>query len=255
MMTRIFTIMILALSALVSLPRAGSAADISLTVAPEIVEITTFYNGSTVEVKGSVAAGAEVLLRVSGAGEELHVKKKGKVGGLLWMNTGDLTFENAPAVYMLYSSNTFKGSIENNAIGLGYNALENQIEILPSSDKDSFYFKEFVKLKEKQDLYSKNFEAVTYGPAADGSRPYQAQLTISPRMKQGLYTVEAYAIKDNRVIASSAVKMELKQVGFPAQLSSLAFDHSLMYGIMAVLIAIFAGLVTGVLFKDKGGSH
>jgi ABC-type dipeptide/oligopeptide/nickel transport system permease subunit len=35
----------------------------------------------------------------------------------------------------------------------------------------------------------------------------------------------------------------------------MAFEHSLLYGIMAVVIAVFAGLFMGVIFKDRGGAH
>jgi uncharacterized protein (TIGR02186 family) len=253
MMKNILITMSLVLAALISLPQTVLAAVVSLDIAPTTVEITTFYNGSTVEVKGEIAADAEVLLLVSGSGEELHVKKKGKVGGLFWMNTGDLTFENVPRVYMIYTGKKLADKLENESIGLGFNALEGIVEIKPESEENSFYFKEFVRLKESQGLFSKSGEAVTYGATSNGVRSYQATLVIPPQMKQDSYTVAAYAVKDNQVLASSTVDLKLKQVGFPAQLSSLAFDHSLLYGIMAVIIAILAGLIISAIFKSKGG--
>ncbi|MBU0484499.1 MAG: TIGR02186 family protein [Proteobacteria bacterium] len=246
----------LVLTALISLPQTGSAAEISLNIAPTTVEITTFYNGSTIEVKGDVAADAEVLVLVSGSGEELHVKKKGKVGGLFWMNVGDMTFENVPRVYMIYTGKELADKLENKSMGLGFNALEGVVEIKPESEDNSFYFKEFVRLKESQGLYSKSGEAVTYGATSNGVRSFQATLTIPPQMKQDSYTVAAYAVKDNHVLANSTAKLELKMVSFPAQLSRLAFNHSLMYGIMAVIIAILAGLIISAIFKSKGdGAH
>jgi uncharacterized protein (TIGR02186 family) len=253
----IFVTTLLALATLICLPQAGFAVEISLDVVPATVEITTFYNGTTVAATGRVPADAEVLLLVRGGGEELHVKRKGKVGGLFWMNVGDLTFENVPRVYMLYTGEVLAGALENEALGLGFKALEDQVTILPAGSENSFYFNEFIRLKEKQKLYSKNTAAVAYGSVVDGARAYQATLTIPPQMKQDSYTVAAYAVKENQVLAGAEVKLDLKQVSFPAQLSSLAFDHSLMYGIMAVIIAILAGLITSAVFKGKsgGGAH
>lgn len=253
MMKKIFLRISLVLATLISLAPVGSAAEVSLNIAPSTVEITTFYNGTTVAVDGKVAAEAEVLILVSGSGEELHVKRKGKVGGLFWMNVGDLTFGNVPRVYMIYTGKELADKIENESMGLGFNALEARVEIKPAGEENSFYFKEFVRLKESQGLYSKSGEAVTYGAAADGVRPFQATLTIPPQMKQDSHTVAAYAVRDNQVLASSTANLELKQVSFPAQLSRLAFDHSLLYGILAVIIAILAGLIISAIFKSKGG--
>jgi uncharacterized protein (TIGR02186 family) len=256
MMKKILITMSLVLAAFIAMGQAVSAAEVSLDITPKTVEITTFYNGSTVAVTGEAAADTEVLLLVSGSGEELHVKRKGKVGGLFWMNVGDLTFENVPRVYMIHTGKELADKIENETIGLGFAALEDKVEIRPASEENSFYFKEFIRLKESQGLYSKSGEAVTYGAAGNGVRSFQATLIIPPQMKQDSYTVAAYAVKDNQVLASSTAKLELKQVSFPAQLSSLAFDHSLLYGIMAVIIAILAGLIISAIFKSKGdGGH
>jgi len=35
----------------------------------------------------------------------------------------------------------------------------------------------------------------------------------------------------------------------------MAKDHGLLYGCLAVIIAITAGLITGFVFGGKGGSH
>lgn len=236
-------------------PQMAAAADISLELTPNVVHINAFYNGSTVEVKGRVPAGDDVLLRVSGEGEDLHLKKKGKVGGLLWMNTGDVSFENVPRVYMLYTGKDLADRIENPAIGLGFNALENRVQIKPAGGDNAFLFQEFIKLKKKEALYTISTDAIQYGAVENGVKSFSATLPVPPRMKQGKYTVEAFAVANNGVAGSSTAALNIKQVGFPAQLSNLAFNHALMHGVMAVVIALLAGLITGTLFKSKGGAH
>jgi hypothetical protein len=44
-------------------------------------------------------------------------------------------------------------------------------------------------------------------------------------------------------------------VGFPAVLSKLAWNHGIIYGTVAVLIAIFTGFVIGYVFKKGAGGH
>ncbi len=46
------------------------------------------YDGLNLKVQGTVPAGSDVVLRFTGAADELHLREKGKVFGLLWMNVG-----------------------------------------------------------------------------------------------------------------------------------------------------------------------
>jgi uncharacterized protein (TIGR02186 family) len=233
----------------------GWSAETTMDLLPELVQIGTFYNGTAVTVSGEVPAGSEVVVRLSGEAEDLHLKKKGKIGGLLWMNTGDLTFHNAPRVYKLYTSKALS-DLDNSPAGeFGFTALINRIEISPAAEDKGFLANEFVRLKKKDKLYSHEGDTVSFGAPEGGMKTFQASLNIPPAMKQGTYTVEVAAVQDGRILATASKPLELKQVSFPAQLTELAFGHSLWFGIMAVVIAVLAGLLTGVMFKDKGGAH
>jgi len=246
----------LMLTAAVAWQPVSAGADVSLELDPNNVRIGTFYNGTTIEATGLVPADAEILVRVSGAGEELHLKKKGKVGGLLWMNTGDVTFEHAPRAYMLNTTTTLADRLEQPAIGLGFIALEKQVEISATDEAEkTFLFQEFLKLKKKAGLYIIDTASTSYAPAENGMKSFHSVLTIPPRMTPGAYTVELFAVTGDQVVGSTTNKFNIKQIGFPAQLSDLAFNKSIFYGVMSVIIALGAGLLMGTLFKGKGGAH
>ncbi len=225
-----------------------------LKLDPDHIEIGTFYNGTTITAKGKIPTGSQVVLRITGHYTKLHLKKKGKIGGLLWMNIGDVTVGNVPEVFVLVCSKNMKDRIDDPELNLGYRFLEKMMTIEPEGEDKEFIFKEFVKLQEKSRTYGIFYDNVKYTGKADGFRTFEAVIPIPPKMKQGEYRVEAFAIKDNTILASSSEAIQLKQVGFPALISKLAFGYPLLYGIGAVMIAIFAGLLMGILFKG-GGSH
>jgi uncharacterized protein (TIGR02186 family) len=237
-----------------AVPQA-QAADVTLKLSPETVEIDTFYNGTNVKVSGVIPAGAEAVVRLNGEGEDLHLKKKGKIAGLLWMNTGDLTFHNAPKVYKLYTSKALADLDNSPAAEFGLAALINRIDISPAGEDKTFLIKEFVRLKKKEDLYSQKGDAVTFGAPEGGTKAYQAVLTIPSGMKQGTYTVDVAAVQDGRILSIVSAPLELKQISFPAALTKMAFGHAIWYGVMAVVVAILAGLFMGIVIKDKGGAH
>jgi hypothetical protein len=74
-------------------------------------------------------------------------------------------------------------------------------------------------------------------------------------LKPGGYVVEAAAVKGGVVVAQSSSQVVAQLTGFPAWLNHLAFGRSLLYGIMATVIAIVSGLVIGLIFQGKGGAH
>jgi uncharacterized protein (TIGR02186 family) len=232
-----------------------SAAPVELHLDKSAIEISTFYNGTTVLATGRVPAGSEAVVRVSGKAEDLHLKKKGKVGGLLWMNTGDLTIENAPKIYMLYASTTGQEALADPKLGASLDSLRNRIKILPENEDQQFFFNEFLKMKKHDAVYAEFPGTVIYSDQPDGARQFQASLQIPPRMSEDDYTIEVLAVKEGQLIGQAHSDLQVKMVGFPEQLSRMAFHRSLLYGVLSVLIAVAAGFFMGTLFRGKGGSH
>ncbi len=234
---------------------APARAATSLQVDRPRVEISAFYNGTVVRATGTVPAGAEAVIRVSGRPETLHLKKKGKAAGVLWMNIGDLTFANAPKVYMLYSSDGEGALFGKPDLEFSYKALERRVEIEPAGEDKGFWFGEFLKLKKKNEVYAEFPGAIVWDGEDGDGRTFHVDLVVPPRMGADDYRIDLYAVKDGAIVGTASSRLEIRQVGFPKKLTSLAFDHALLYGVFSVLIAVAAGLLMGVLFKDKGGAH
>jgi hypothetical protein len=62
-------------------------------------------------------------------------------------------------------------------------------------------------------------------------------------------------VQNGTIVASYDHSLTVALESFPKILSMLAFDHGAIYGILATLIAVVAGLITGVLFKGGKGAH
>jgi hypothetical protein len=67
--------------------------------------------------------------------------------------------------------------------------------------------------------------------------------------------VEVLAVRDGHVVERASTKMLVEQAGLVAALSGMATNHAALYGIMAVVVALVAGLGVGAIFKKGGGSH
>lgn len=247
------------LIALVVIPgfaRSSQATEEPLLIelAAKTVKISTFYNGTTLEVTGSVPVANDVVLQVRGPKQDVHLKEKGKVAGFLWMNKSDVSLENIPAVYMVYTPTGATKNFISPELGIGYKSLVRDITISPESADKDFIFGEYVKLMEEAGVYAINEAAIAYGEPHDGMKGFSTTLTIPSKMSAGKYTVEAIAVKNGLVKGKTREELTLELSGLPAAISSLAFDKPLLYGFMSVFIALAAGLIIGVIFRG-GGAH
>jgi uncharacterized protein (TIGR02186 family) len=261
MSRKIVITLFLLFASLVSLPPALRAEPVTVNLEPPGVNISAFYNGTDVNVRGEAPTDAELLIRLSDTRHDVTFKKKGKVGGLLWMNIGEVTLENVPSVYLLYTSKGLgdKALAENtnkwDSLGLGFDAIKQKMQVLSTPNDKEVVFKEFMKLKKHEDLYKLEPDAVHFTGANGAMKTYTATIHVPPRLKPGTYQVDVIAVSGNKIIEGASEQLKLTQIGFPAFLSSMAFNRALLYGIMSVVIAIFAGLGTSMIFRSKGGAH
>ena len=234
------------------LPQNARAAQVELSLDRPTIKITTFYNGTTLKINGSVPADTEAVLQVEGPRHNVPLKVKGKVAGVLWMNKTDVELEKTPAVYMIYSSSGLTLTPET---GVGYGALEEHISIIPETADKQFVFGEYIKLMEKSGVYGIFKGGLNYAESRDGRRSFSATITIPPKMNAGDYTITAVAVKNGKNTAQATKQLTIVLSGLPKAIASLAFGMPLLFGIMAVFIAVATGLIIGVLFKGGGGAH
>jgi uncharacterized protein (TIGR02186 family) len=240
---------------------ADSMVSVKAEHEPNLIAIGAFFNGTQLTVSGKVAAENEVVVIVKGKQEELTIKKKGKALGLLWMNLGDVHFKKVPNLYLLYSS---KGMMELAAselktweqLGIGFESLKKQMEIEAPQAERNDLAQEFLKLKQNQGLYASHQGEISFGQKSGTEKSFNAAVWIPPRIPPGEYQVQVMEIHNGITVGNSMDRLKVKEQGIPFMISSLAFNHSLFYGFLAVLIAVAAGLMMDFFFgTGKGGAH
>ncbi len=253
---------IVTISLLFLLPGFGNCTQkIQVKVEPASLLLGTFYRGADIKVMGSVPAGSDVVVRFMGIKKDLHLKKKGKVLGLLWMNLDTFVFKGIPNVCLIYSNKQLaSGSREasgssNDAWRLSLEALESQIDIEPEPKDKTFLVKELVKMKKLEGLYVENSEGVKVTQKGGDIEPFEAHVKVPSSLTPGNYAVEVYALADGNITGSKVIPIEAKLVGLPAFLYKMAFKHALLYGVLATIVAILGGLLMGLIFGAGKGAH
>jgi hypothetical protein len=242
----------------------------AIQIEPSRVEVGLFYNGATVTVRVEVPAGYQAALLLSARPGSLELKRLGKRGGILWMGVGHVAFENVPAVYQVLSSAPLPqlGAPETLATWkLGYKSL------VPDDAPGAYLRSQLVGLKEHEGLFAiqptglmpvaqaagSPHVATIKGPGNGSATSALAAKTVvlqgafrlPPRAPVGDYTLELIGFKDGHAVGLNSASLQLEQVGMVLQLRRFAFDHGLAYGIVASLIAVVVGLLTGLIFQPK----
>jgi len=244
---------LLCILALVVAPHLADAAQpITVSANPSDILIGSRYSGIGLKVQGTAPAGSDVILRFTGAPSELHLREKGKVFGLLWMNVGTVSVDNVPGVCIIDSSDSF-GKLGSVATPFSLAGLIKDVSVEQSAAAEGIDIgKELLMLKKDEHLYSESENGVRLGPDEDGSRTFSAVLPVPSALAPGKYLVEAIAVRDGAVVAKTSTAIAARMVGFPDWLSKMAFDRSLLYGILATVIALVSGLVIGLVFQHRG---
>jgi uncharacterized protein (TIGR02186 family) len=258
---KILCIVVLVWAGLLPLPpRASATLPIQLHVVPGEIRMGLSYNGVEVSIAGQIPSDSEVLVRIMGKAEQQRLKKKGRVLGLLWMNKRTIRFDNVPSVFLLYPSAALAGQAQSRSeqwrrLGLGFETLKERVEIRPATEDKEALFREFMKLKEEGALYGTVPDAIHYQEKGDGLKSFTCIAPLPANLAQGEYSIEAAAVKDGAIVARGSLPINAAETGVTAELASLAFNHGTLYGGLAVLVALLAGSLTGVIFKGGRGAH
>lgn len=234
-------------------------AMLSASVNPQSISIGATFNGRDIIISGDVSKDTEILIRITGKNKAEKFKKKGKLFGLLWMNLSTIEMKNIPSMMLIAPSDYLEKWMEKypgqwKSMGLGFDTVKDNITILPKSENKNLIFKELFKLKKKAGLYGIRKKTIIYTDNEEITA-YEARIHLTAALPPGEYHIEIFAVRDGRVLEKKILPLPVRQVGFPAFLSSLAFENGLLYGILAVIIAVMAGLIIGFMFRGGQGAH
>jgi hypothetical protein len=211
-------------------------------------------------VRGQSDPGVDLVIKITSPESHQVFKQKGKVGGVLWMNVGELKFENTPGFYGLYSTKKVdfiltQQELEKHVIG--YPALKKHVEINPvvTEEEKTKWFEEFVKYKESSRLYTYSSGLISTTTNTNGRQDYFIMTEWPYQAAPGDYLVTVYAVKNSRVLEQAESRVKVEQVGAVKMLANMAKNDAAFYGVLSIGIALSAGFGVGMVFRKGGGSH
>ena len=231
--------LLLSILILFSGPAHAQGKPMQLELAEPRVDITTGFNGARVVLFGTTAEdNPQLAVTLKGPKQTIVMRQKKRTLGA-WMNRDSMEFRIVPTYYdyaLSISEDAFAQSVlEQGEIGvdrLGFYAEDEAAPDMIANFRDAL-------IRERQE---KGFYPVAAGEILFlNPRFFKVSFDLPPGVPTGNYTIEAMAISDAQITARETRTLQVGQVGFNARVYLFADEHSFLYGVFAVLMALAAG--------------
>ncbi|MDH3239121.1 MAG: TIGR02186 family protein [Alphaproteobacteria bacterium] len=235
--------------ALAAAPGRGGAGAQELVAdsSRHLVAITTGFVGTEVLLFGATEGRGDVIIVVRGPARNEVTRRKGRHGGI-WINEAEVTFTNVPSYYWLASSKPIDNllrpeALERHGIGVNHLALVTPKKV---GEKELAGFRAgLLRNKIKDGLFTTKPRDIAFL----GDRLFRTAIYFPANVPTGPYTVQVFLVREGRVAGAQTVPLNIAKVGIGADVYHFAHASSALYGIFAIVIALAAGLLAGVIFR------
>jgi len=228
--------------------RAANASEITVDLADPVVQITAGFSGTDLLLFGVAPGDGDIVIVIRGPIHDEIVRKKDRVLGV-WVNKDEITLEDVPAFYAMASNRALDeflpGGIANiHQIGLENLQFNPKDKSLVTEDWDHFRHA-LLRNKQRQELY-------TWDPLPlifKGNRLFRTKVRFPANVSVGTFGIETYLIRKGELVDSHTTLLNVRKFGVEASVYDFAHRQSFAYGILAVLIACFAGWAANAAFR------
>ena len=238
--------------------KRASAESIVADMSDRVIRITSNFTGSRIVVFGmierdrnTVARGDpyDLVIVVRGWDQTLVSRRKERVAGI-WVNKKKRVYRNVPNFYVM-SSNRKLGDIAHASLladlqlGTNYLMLPTGFDPLKSALPDDPFRDAALRLKRGEGLYRDDLSTIAFLNDA----MFRSTVDIPANVEVGTYEVTTYLFRGGVLLHTMSQPLNVSKTGFEQLTYSLAYDYSLIYGLLCVVIAVITGWFAGVVFR------
>ncbi|MGB1033814.1 MAG: TIGR02186 family protein, partial [Primorskyibacter sp.] len=232
----------------------AQAEDIVLGLSRDSIQITTNFSGTELLIYGAIRREAAIpddpmglILTVAGPSEEVTVYKKDRVAGI-WVNTENVTIEAAPAFYAVASNAPLddilsKGADRRHAVSIN-RAIRSIWARVTHGDVGAFV-DAVIRIRENKGLYRLEESAVKI----DDETLFSARVRMPADLTEGRYETRIFLTRGGEVVSKYTRDIDVRKVGLERFLYNLSREQPLVYGLMSLAIATFAGWAASAAFR------
>jgi uncharacterized protein (TIGR02186 family) len=240
---------------------AGSArAEILVTgISDNTISISSNFTGAELVLFGTVERDAQSIARrqgydivviVRGPQQAITVRQKERIAGI-WANRNAWTFDDAYGFLAILSNRPLadiasESARDDFAIGLtrqNYTASNGNATF--SNEQRLAFSEALLRQMQARQLYLQNEEGVEFL----SDTLFTARIAVPAYVPVGTFEADIMLFGDGALLAQQTVELDVRKTGFEQFTYALATEQPLVYGVVAVILAVLAGWLASVMFK------
>ena len=228
--------------------------EVVLGMSQDEVAITATFDGSDILVFGAVKREREipegtmhVIVTISGPSVPVLVRRKEKTYGI-WTNRDMVVVDAAPSFYAVATSGHWHQVLSENedlrhkvSINRAIRSVGAPVDI----DDPQSFIDALIRIRASQGLYQLLENTV----AVDQQTLFRTAINMPSSLTEGDYITRIFLTRDSTVVSEFETSIDVRKVGLERFLFHLSRDNPLVYGILALAIAISAGWLASAVFQ------
>jgi uncharacterized protein (TIGR02186 family) len=216
------------------LPCLAGAKPLVADLSQYHIDIDSSFNGTRLLLFGARNETGDIVVAVRGPQRNFTVRRKERVAGI-WMNHRERHFDDVPTYYVLASSKPLADIphaelFKKLRIGLKETVLKN-------GAGDPVFADALIAREQEARLYSFEPQKVSFM----GESLFKMVIPFPDSIPGGNYSADVYLFNDGAIVGMQSIPIHVEKTGFDAWVYNFAHMHSVLYGMLAVLIAVSMG--------------
>ncbi|GLS87554.1 membrane protein [Cypionkella aquatica] len=241
------------LLALVS-PALGNEALVS-GLSQNRVQITANFDGSEILIYGAVKRDAPppegpplaVIVTVEGPSTGLVIRRKEKVAGI-WLNRSSVTVDAAPSFYAVATTDKLPAILSETEDLRHHITIPQVIRAVGISD-EAENAPEFIAALERIRLDESRYRIAERSVQLADETLFRTDVALPANLTEGNYKVRLFILRGGKVLDTQERLIGVRKAGLERFLFNLAHQQPLLYGVLSLLMAAFAGWAASAAFR------
>jgi uncharacterized protein (TIGR02186 family) len=239
------------------------------------ISITSNFTGATITLFGAIQKIAEpapvphpltlvpilpregpiedIIIVIKGPAEDVTVRRKERIAGI-WVNNDSVTFRDVPGFYFVAATRSINDIVDDalrnrNEIGAEHLSLLTDAATLTSiSPEEIQTFRDaLIRRKTRAGLYGIN----EVGVELQDNILFNMRLKVPANVPVGAYVAQVLLLRGGIVVGSQPLHPVVAKSGIERWIYNLAHSIPLIYGLVAVAVAMLAGWIAAALFRQN----
>jgi uncharacterized protein (TIGR02186 family) len=231
-------------------PLLAPARPIIADLSEDRIYIGESFTGKNILLFGARNDPGDVVVILRGPLRDYTLRKKARVFGI-WVNHEQTKFRGVPDFYKIYSTRPLQEVVPDSlrsALGVGMDAIGiTPNKPIPEASAKGFQ-EAFMQQQTRRGLF---FQEGSDAFSFMGQSLFKIPIAFPDTIPDGEYSAEVYLFADGQLMAVQSIPLSVARSGFDAVITRMADQQSVLYGTLAVLLALGIGWLGNHLFRKN----